>query len=95
VCLLLLAAPALGAQSLTGVWKSQGYGYVFRIDDRALSAWEITATTCVTSFEASRDTATVPGREATFVTKGGNTFFVRTGGAADPTSSSSVILRLP
>lgn len=80
----LVAAAPLSAQSLDGVWKTQGYGFVFQVKDGALTAWEVTSTTCLPSFEATQDTsAAIPGREATFGTKDGDVFFVRAGGSAD------------
>jgi hypothetical protein len=81
--LCALAPAALAAQSLDGIWRSQGYGYVFEIRGRSLSAWEVTAGTCVKSLTATGDSAAVPGREATFRTRDGNVFFVRAGGSKD------------
>jgi hypothetical protein len=85
--MLLAGAPvalaAAPATSVEGVWRSQGYGYVFEIEGRALKAFEVTATTCVASETAERDASAVPGREATFRTREGRVFFVRDGGARD------------
>lgn len=70
-------------QSLDGVWRSQGYGYVFDINGSVLKAFEITKTTCVEGFTAQRRSATVAGQEATFKSKDAGIFFVRTGGTND------------
>jgi hypothetical protein len=70
-------------QSMEGVWRTQGYGYVFQIHEASLNAFEVTATTCVPGFAAALDTGVVSGREATFKTSDGNVFFVRTGGTPD------------
>jgi hypothetical protein len=79
----LAPAATLGAQSLEGVWRTQGYGNVLQVQGGSLSAWEVTATTCVKSFTATMDSAAVPGRIATFRTSTGRVFFVRTGGSED------------
>jgi hypothetical protein len=78
----MLCAPVL-AQSLDGVWRSQGYGYVYDIHGPALKAFEVTTTTCVPGFNATRDTVSAPGREATFKSKDGDVFFIRTGASND------------
>ncbi|MFN8574678.1 MAG: S41 family peptidase [Gemmatimonadaceae bacterium] len=83
VASLTVVAP-LSGQSLDGVWKTQGYGLILRVKGQDLTAWEVTSTTCLDSFEATRDTsAAVAGREATFSTKDGSVFFVRAGGSRD------------
>src|SRR5512146_1783430 len=71
------------ASSMDGVWRTQGYGDVLQIEAASLRAFEVTATTCVPGFTATRATADVPGREATFSIGGGGVFFVRAGGSAD------------
>jgi hypothetical protein len=85
--LLLLAVFGLQASppasSIDGVWRTQGYGDVFQIEGTSLRAFEVTATTCVPGFTATREAADVPGREATFSMGGGSVFFVRAGGSAD------------
>jgi hypothetical protein len=77
----LVPVATLGAQSVDGVWQTQGYGNVFQVQNRLLSAWEVTATTCVKSFTATEDSVAVPGRAAAFRTQTGNVFFVKTGGS--------------
>jgi Peptidase family S41 len=79
----LVAAAPPQPPTLDGTWRSQGYGYVLEIQGPALKAFEVTATTCVPGLTAQRDTASVPGREATFKTAEGHVFFVRSGGSAD------------
>ncbi len=85
--LLLAAVPfalvPAPAAPVDGVWRSQGYGYVFAIEGRTLRAFEVTSTTCVPGFTAERDPADVPGREATFKTPEGQTYFIRDGGPDD------------
>lgn len=86
--LAVLAALGLSAsssekQSLDGVWKSEGYGTVFDIQGPSLKSFEMTATTCVPGDAAQREDTSIAGREATFKTPDGDTFFVRDGGTAD------------
>jgi len=76
------ALAAAQSPALDGFWRSQGYGYVLEIQGPSLKAFEVTATTCLPGLTAQRDTANVPGREATFKTDG-QVFFVRAGGSAD------------
>jgi len=71
------------AQSLDGVWRTQGYGLILDIRGSRLKAFEVTETTCLPSFEATRDSTPAPGREATFVRSQGQVFFVRIGGSRD------------
>jgi hypothetical protein len=71
------------AQSIDGYWRSQGYGFAFEIKGPDLKAYEVTASTCVPSFTARRDSAVVADREATFTTKDGEIFFTRPGGTTD------------
>lgn len=83
--LLLTAAffsviPTVG-QSLDGVWRSEGYGYAFDIRGEEWKAFEITSTTCVAGFTATRSGGSMPDREATFNMKEGRLFFVRPGGS--------------
>ncbi|HET9130095.1 MAG TPA: hypothetical protein VFO86_04050, partial [Terriglobia bacterium] len=61
---LLLLIPVLfllGAAPLDGIWRSQGYGYVFEIHGSTLQAYEVTETTCVKSFSAKRHDDTYKG----------------------------------
>ena len=71
------------AEPLDGVWRSQGYGFVFQVKGAAWKAFEVTSTTCVSGFTASRTAGAAPGREATFKMKDGGILFVRAGGAGD------------
>jgi hypothetical protein len=58
---LLPAAPAL-SESLDGVWRSQGYGYVFEILGSRLKAFDVTSTTCVAGFAARLQPVATAGR---------------------------------
>ncbi len=78
-----LPAFSVSAQLVDGIWRSQGYGYVFEIQGPVLRAFEVTTTTCVLGFIAKRVNSTVPEREATFRTKDKDVYFVRTGGVAN------------
>ncbi len=79
---LLVSAPAQTA-TLEGVWRTQGYGFVFEITGSRLRAFEVTSTTCVPGFTAQMNAATTAGREATFKRQDGDDFFIRAGGSQD------------
>src|SRR5262249_20327209 len=52
---------------LTGVWKSDGYGFVFVGNGDAIQTYEVTQTTCVPSpRKLTRRANTVPGVEAVY-----------------------------
>jgi hypothetical protein len=70
-------------QTLDGVWRSEGYGMVFDIQDATVRSFEVTATTCVASDGARREDSSIEGREATFKNKDGGVFFIRSGGTGD------------
>ncbi len=86
---MLLIAGALiftGAalpQSLDGVWRSEGYGYVFEIKGPVLKEFEITKTTCVQGFTAQRQKVADAKSEAAFKSKNEGMFFIRSGEAND------------
>ncbi len=48
---------------LTGVWKSDGYGYVLVATGDTLQAFEVTKTTCVPSFKAAKVASTDPSAD--------------------------------
>ncbi|HEY3937394.1 MAG TPA: S41 family peptidase [Bryobacteraceae bacterium] len=73
---LQLAAP----QSLDGVWRSRGYGYVFSIQGAVLTEFEVTSSTCVQGFTARRKPVQGGEWADAFRSKDEGTFFVRTGG---------------
>jgi len=73
----------ISAQSVEGVWRSQGYGYVFEIQGPVLKAFEITATTCVPGFAAKRVNDVAPGREIMFETKDKEIYFIRSSSTGD------------
>src|SRR5262252_5428576 len=79
---LLLVLPVFG-QSIDGAWLSEGYGYAFNVRDGEWTAFEITSTTCVPSFTATRSGGTMSGREASFKRADGVSFFLRPGGSND------------
>src|SRR5215471_12506536 len=79
----LVLPNTLAGQSMDGVWRSEGYGYVFEIKGANWKAFEMTTTTCVPGFTAAQLQTTVEGRESTFKEKDGDVFFVRTGGSND------------
>jgi len=81
-CCLVLLAPAW-AEPLDGVWRSQGYGYLFEVRSPVWKAFEVTSATCVPGFTARRAADAAAGRDATFKMSGGDTFFVRGGADAD------------
>lgn len=70
----------LQAQSLDGVWRSEGYGTVFEIQGATVKTFQVTTTTCVPWFTAEREAGNMVGREATFTVPHGDPFFIRTGG---------------
>ena len=69
------------AQSLDGVWRSQGYGNVFRIQGRDLREFEVTSKTCVAGFIARR--LATPDREAAFKIAEGGVLFLKSGDSND------------
>lgn len=79
----LLSATLATGQSLDGAWRSEGYGYAFNIRGGEWQAFEITSTTCVPGFTATRSGGAMPDREATFKMKEGRLFFLRPGGSND------------
>jgi len=88
---LIACLAALGlsvqAQSVDGLWRSEGYGIVFDIHGQNLKTFEVTDATCVVGGVAQREGTGIAGREATFKSTDGDVFFIRSGGAADPASS--------
>lgn len=55
IAIVTLGQTVPGAEyRLDGIWESDGFGYVFAIAGRNLTAFEVTATTCVASFTAQR-----------------------------------------
>lgn len=79
---MVVAAP-VWAQSLDGIWRSEGYGYVFAVQGPSWKALEVTATTCVPGFAATMEQELAPGREATFEASGARKFFVRSRSSND------------
>jgi hypothetical protein len=83
LCAIAMLCASAQSQSPDGVWRSEGYGYVFDIHGPASRLFEVTTTTCLPGVTAQRDTIAVPGREATFKTPDGDGYFIRTGGGND------------
>ncbi|HVN80022.1 MAG TPA: S41 family peptidase [Terriglobia bacterium] len=65
------------AQSLDGVWRSRGYGDVFRIQGRDLREFQVTSKTCVAGFIARR--LATPDREAAFKIAEGGVLLIKSG----------------
>ena len=82
VPLLFAPVTVFGANSLDGIWRSQGYGYVFNFQGSALKAFEVTRTTCMPGFTATRSPTTGPDREVRFNTTDKDVLFVRPSGGA-------------
>lgn len=80
---VLISAGLPISQSLDGVWRSQGYGYVLEIEGPVLKEFEITETTCVQGFTAQRQNSVDAKWEAAFKSKAEGVFFIRAGGDAD------------
>src|SRR5580698_10657999 len=78
-----LAAVPAAAQSVDGVWRSQGYGDVFVVNGADWKTFEVTATTCVPEAPARRIAGAAADREATFQENGSDPFFIRSGGSHD------------
>src|SRR6516165_394609 len=82
VSLFFAPVTAFGADSLDGIWRSQGYGYVFNFQGSALKAFEVTRTTCMPGFTATRSPTTGSDREVRFNTTDKDVLFVRPSGGA-------------
>ena len=59
---------------LTGVWKSDGYGFVLAANGDTLQLYEVTQTTCVPTAKLGRQSEKVPGAEMVYA--GGNERFL-------------------
>lgn len=79
----MIAGATSAAQSLEGVWRSQGYGLVIAIQGPAAQTYEVTATTCVPGASAKMESDTPADREAIIKTRDGGVAFVRAGGKSD------------
>jgi hypothetical protein len=74
---------SVGAQSLDGVWQSEGYGNVYEIRGKSLNAYDVTTRTCVPDFTATRVTVTNPGRDDTFKARGEDPIVISAGKSDD------------
>lgn len=81
--LSIVSLSPIVAQALDGVWRSEGYGYMFEIHGPELKAFEVTTRTCLPGFTARAEKSEAAGREATFQTSDGDAYFVKAGGARD------------
>lgn len=80
----LLQGSPFAAGSVDGLWRSQGYGYIFEIQGSTLKTFEVTETTCVAGRTAQRRATAVPGTEATFAADAdGDVITIRAGGSED------------
>jgi hypothetical protein len=87
----LLALTAVGflplqsapPQSLDGVWRSRGYGYIFSIQGAVLTGFDLTSATCVQGFTAQRKRVSGGEWADAFKSKEEGTLFVRSGGSKD------------
>ena len=66
LALVAISAGGINAQSLDGIWRSDGYGWVIDIRGDSLSAREVTAVSCLPSFRATREASVPPGAVAAF-----------------------------
>jgi len=80
---VFLATVSADAQSLDGVWRTQGYGYIYEVRGDKWTTYEVTATTCLPGFTATRSGGAAADRDASFAADGSRSFFVRSGGSAD------------
>jgi len=77
ILVAVLAAQCLGAPApLDGVWRSQGWGFVYSVRDTDWQAFEVTGTTCVAANKAKRLASDASGIEATFRARNGDVFSI-------------------
>lgn len=76
--IVFFAALPVAAQSLDGVWRSQGYGLVYQFQGDTLKAFEVTSRTCLPGFTAKSDRG-----GSTFRTADNDVFVIRPGGDPD------------
>jgi C-terminal processing protease CtpA/Prc len=73
------SALSVGAQSLDGRWRSEGYGLYFDVSGETLKAFEVTAISCLPSFSAQRAAAESNGDVVFKVVDRPTTFILRSG----------------
>src|SRR5690348_2826628 len=95
----VLAVDCFGASAaLDGVWRSQGWGFVYQVRGPDWQAFEVTSRTCVACSKAKRVTGGRPGSEATFQIRRGNLFSIADDGDSDhkrittPTGLTSIAI---
>ncbi len=81
VAFLALTVGVSGASEdpINGVWRSSGWGLVYRINDTSLEAFEVTTTTCVPGYKAKRMVQGMPGYEASFHRQDGESLDIAAG----------------
>ena len=94
-----LATAAFGAApAVDGVWRSQGWGFVYQIRQSDWQAFEVTNSTCVATSAAKRVPYNVKHVEAAFQERKGHLFFVWPGSDNDhkrittPSGLSSIVI---
>jgi hypothetical protein len=73
----------VAAQSLDGAWKSEGYGDVYELHGKKMTAFQVTAQTCVQAFTATRVASTGSGQEGVFRVKGQDPITISAGNGPD------------
>ncbi|MDQ2710972.1 MAG: S41 family peptidase [Acidobacteriota bacterium] len=83
---------------IDGIWRSDGWGFVYKISVADLQAFEITSTTCVLGVKATRLSREAPGHEASFRARNGDMLYIVAGGDDDhkrierPAGLTSIVL---
>ena len=78
-----LIPAAVAGQSLDGIWRSRGYGFVFDIHGDEWKVFGVASTRCVAGFTATRSGGPAADREATFTIGGRRPLYIRRGGSND------------
>lgn len=77
--LLILNSINAYAQSMEGVWRSEGWASVYEIHGPELRVFEVTMSTCVPGVRAKRIVNVSSGSTVTFRSRNGDVFFVLPG----------------
>lgn len=84
VLIAALAVDCFGASTaVDGVWRSQGWGFVYQVRGADWEAFEVTSTTCVAGSRARRVTSGRPESEVAFQTRHGDLFSIVDDGDSD------------
>ncbi|MUN35734.1 S41 family peptidase [Actinomadura litoris] len=84
------AAPASPAASVTGLWRTDGYGMVLSVQPSKATLFQTTAISCLPVDEATRVGTPRPGAAAVYRLSDGNTITLRPGGRPDVAKLHSV-----